>query len=211
MIEILQDVSEPQNITKLAKSRNIPIKREFLEVGDYLLGNGIAIERKLGNDLINSIISGRIWEQISNLIQYEKPILAIITPNIWKDFYYSNSRYIHKSFFGAIATMTDRFGITVLMFQDDDDFVRYLGQLNKKINDKKTSTRPVPLMRKPKTKRERQENALAQCKGISIKTAKLILDHFKSLKKIVDATADEIALIPGIGKTKAKNIKEVFD
>ena len=55
-------------------SKNAKFKK--LEVGDYLIGD-IIIERKSAPDFFSSIYSGRLKEQLSNIIKYKNKIILI--------------------------------------------------------------------------------------------------------------------------------------
>lgn len=52
-----------------------------------------------------------------------------------------------------------------------------------------------------------QESALDDIEGIGAKRKKLLLEHFGSLARLRKATAEEIALVPGIGKIMGETIK----
>ena len=107
---IVVDSRESSSIFERLKEKQPDIKKEFLEVGDYLLDNGYAIERK-DKDLIQSILSNRLYDQLNNLCSYDHPILCITIQNIWKLFYYSHSRFIDKSYIGTLTTLTCKYPI----------------------------------------------------------------------------------------------------
>ena len=207
---IIVDFREDKQIINKLKSHNIDIKIDDLEVGDYLLPNGIAIERK-ERDILQSISSGRIWEQMKNLSQYEHPILCIITQNIWKDIYYTSNRNIHKSYFGAISTIIYKFNIPVLTFQDKDDFITFLITLHNKSISNKQSSRPKPMIRKPRNNNEILENIIAQIPGISINKAKRLLSKYHTIKDIMNASTEDISKIEGFGKKTIFKIREILN
>jgi len=206
---IIIDSREPKRIDSYLKNNGINTKREFLEIGDYLLEDGVVIERK-DNDIIQSITSKRIWDQLSNLRQYDKPMLCIVTENIWKLMYYSKSRYIDKSYFSTLATIAYKFNIPVYTFNTEDEFIKFLVYLDKKIHDENKSARPLFIQRKAKSLSEIKENILAQINGVSIKKAQKILECFESLCNVANASKDELLLVEGIGDKLAENIYRTF-
>lgn len=197
------------NITSL-KRRRCDVKVEHLDVGDYIVGDTV-IERKEGSDFIQSIRDKRIWSQAKNLKQADYPIIAVIDENIWKTIYFTRSNWMHKSYFGALTKLTTSYGITVLMFPSDDDFLRYVKRLEKQQGKKKSGTRPAPLTRKPTSLKVRMENNLCTAKGISVKTAKKILKHFGSVKKVANASVKQLTKIDGIGNSKAKSVNRLYN
>jgi len=59
-------------------------------------------------------------------------------------------------------------------------------------------------------KREKKvkKSWIEEIPGVGEVTKKLLLSHFKSLNRIKDASIQDLIQIPGIGKKKAKLIKE---
>ena len=140
---IIVDVHEPKSVLSLLKRKGLDFERNFLEVGDYILPDGIAIERKRGDDFLHSIIDGRLWVQANNLTQYDVPIFCVVSNNMWKDMYFNKSRHIHKAYYGALATLISKFSIPTVNFSSDEDFVDFICYLYSKILSDKKSTRPV--------------------------------------------------------------------
>jgi DNA excision repair protein ERCC-4 len=192
------------------RRRRCKVEIEQLDVGDYLVGKA-TIEYKTGADFIASIRDKRIWNQASNLAQAEHPIIAVVSENIWKQMYFTRSNYIHKTFFTTLTKLTTSFGITVLMFTDEDDFLRYVKSIYKQQDKESSGVRPAPLQRKATKFCVRQENNLCTAKGISVKTAKKILRHFGSVKRVANATVKQLTKVDGIGEGKAKEVYKVFN
>jgi len=205
------DSREPTRIKQLISKKGAKTKGEYLEIGDYLFPSSTIVERKTGADFISSIYDKRIWIQAKNMSQYEHPIIAIITDNKWKDFYFRKGRHTHKSWISTIATLSSRYNISVLTFEDENDFVDYLVALDKKLSGETESSRPDPIARKPTTLQERKENVLCGAEGVSIKTAKQILECYGSVKNVANETIEGLQNIKGIGKKIAKNIYEVLN
>lgn len=207
---IVVDSREPRYIIDRLKSDGIPVSKDFLEIGDYLLPNDVVIERKSGSDFILSIRDNRLWNQLENLRQYEHPIVIVESENIWKDMYFSNSQYIHKSYFGAISTIAISFGIPVITVESREDTVRLLKSIYKRVTSEGKSERPVKKLRKAKSMEEVREDMLAQIPGLSIKKSKKLLECFGTIQNIANAKQDEFELVEGVGKKLAKTIYEVF-
>ena len=208
---IIIDAREDNRFQKALENKKLEVKSDFLQVGDYLLGNSICIERKEGNDFLQSIRDRRIWEQASNLTQYDHPIICIITGDIWRDFYFSNSDWIHKSYLGAIASLAGSYGISVLTFQTDSDFVDFVVQIEKQITSDKTSSRPKPFMRKCKSITDRKENCLSAIEGVSIITAQKLLNKFGSINAIANAKEEDFEDIERLGSKTISKIKETLN
>ena len=203
---ILIDSREPRHILNLLKSKNINFQREFLEVGDYVLPNGFVIERKEIRDFISSVFDGRLWTQARNLSYAERPILAIVGRNKWKEFYFTKNRHVHLAYNGAIISLVKDFGLSIISFDDDTDFVNFLDSINKYAEKKSKGSRPVKLAKRPTTLEDRKENLLSAIEGVSVSKAKILLESFGSIKNITNATIDDLKKVKGIGKKLAENI-----
>jgi len=205
------DSREPiEIIRKLKGKSHLGAKEDFIEVGDYLLPNGYAVERKKGRDLMGSVMNNRLYEQINNLCQYEHPIVAIITDNKWRDFYHTHSRYIHKQYTGTLTTLVCRYDkLKVIHFDSDDEFVDFLESLYKKITDDTKSIRPSPATRKARDINEDMENMLTVIKGVGVPLSKKLLKHYGTVANVVNASVDEHQKIEKVGKKLAEKIYNI--
>ena len=69
------DLSE--EVEEKAKKMNIPVKKQWIEVGDYVIGN-VCFEAKSTHDFLSSIVSKRLWTQLDNMDRcYENNIVII--------------------------------------------------------------------------------------------------------------------------------------
>ena len=213
-MNIIMDSREPDRIKQLInkKDKNINVTKDWLEIGDYLLSNGYAIERK-DDDIINSIKSHRIFDQMNNLYKFDNPILAFNVDNLWRLFYFANSNYIHKQWVGFINTVLLKYPKLKLMpYSGEAQFVELLVSLENKINDKSgKKCRPKPLMKKATDISMYKENCLSCIKGISIKKSQELLKEFKTINKIANASEEELKKIDKLGKKTIDNIKQTLN
>jgi len=205
-MEIIADVREPDSIVKRL---HVPYKKQFLQVGDYVIGD-VVIERK-SHDLIPSLTSKRIFNQLSNLAQAPHPILVIENTNLWRDMYFNENKHIHKSLYGFLFTVAVKFKIPVIKVDSREEFIELLESIYYAVNKEGTSSRPIFVQRKPTTLGEIQENMLAQIPGISIKKAQNLLEKFNGILGVVLATEKDLVETSGIGKKLAKQIVEVWN
>lgn len=207
---IIIDSREPNKISDSLKLKGIKIQRDFLDIGDYLLDDDYAIERK-DDDLIQSIMNHRIFEQVNNLCNHKNPILAFNTENLWKMFYYSHSKYIHKQYIGAITTLLLSYpSLKLLPYNGENQFIEFIVSLDKKIHKEGTSERPQVMHRKTKQITVRMEDCLTAAKGISVKTSKVLLKKFGSIDELCKASLEDIQSIEGFGKVKAQDLFDLL-
>ncbi len=75
---IVADIHEKNSlvISELHKSTQIRLEIKSLKIADYII-NDIAIERKTVQDLISSMISKRLIQQLTQMQSYKKSLLII--------------------------------------------------------------------------------------------------------------------------------------
>jgi Fanconi anemia group M protein len=192
------------------KEIDVDIKYSFLDIGDYVFPNA-PIERKK-DDIVQSILSKRIFEQLRNLKEYDNPVLVITTPNLWKLFYFRNHRrdpYIHKAYFGMLASCILDFGIPVIRLDDDDEFVEFIYYMAKNLQDSGNSSVPVIKAKRGMPINKKKIHNLAQTDGLGYAKAKMLLDNNNgSFMAVISKTEKELMQYEGIGKILAKRIKE---
>jgi len=211
-MSIVIDAREPTRIMNKLK-KDMDVKSEYLEIGDYLLNGSVCIERKTIRDFISSIKDKRIWTQAKNLQQYDHAIIAVIgsPADKWKSLYHGRSKWMHKSYTSTMSTLACKFNVSVMSFEDEKDFLDFLEAAHKKVTSDKKSSRPSPLVKKATNDNERSENNLCAVPGVSIQKAQVLLKHFGTIKRIANAGVNELQHCQGIGKKLANNIYKLYN
>jgi DNA excision repair protein ERCC-4 len=210
---IVIDGREPTRVKEKLDKKGLKTSMEYLDIGDYLLNDSVCIERKTVRDFVASIKDGRIWTQAKNLEQYDHAIIAIIgsSKDKWETFYKNRSKWIDKSWIGTLASLSTRFNVSIIPFDDEKEFISYLVTIENKLTSNKKSIRQSPLVRKATTDNERAENNLCTIPGISIQKAKTLLKHFGNVKNLANAGVNELQHCQGIGKKLAENIHKLYN
>lgn len=214
VIRIIIGDSRETKCNRLLQDKKASIKVEFLEVGDHLLPNSFAVERKKGRDLLNSVADKRIYKQLNNLYQYDYPILAIVTNDIWEDLYHARNtrnQNIYNVYNGVLYTIYCKYPkVRVLFFKDDDKYTDWLIEMDTRLSSDSKSLRPVPLMRRPINNRESMENFLCACPGIAVKSSKILLKTYHSIENLCNAEIEDIQNVRGIGKKTAEKLYKLL-
>lgn len=201
-----------QSITN--KFEYFKIVKKHLPVGDAVYGN-LAVERKKlkydsadersrkGGDFIASVKDGRIFEQAQNMtLNYEYVFLLIEgSPNEVEA-----DRDL-KAIYTTLADIELRYNIRHQWCKDIDFLAYYFlalcFKLAKKVKPKWHVSRIIPRIE------DEKESVLRGIKGIGKDFARKALTQFKSLKKVFNASFDELkALDP---RFPANHLKEVFE
>ncbi|MEM4680344.1 MAG: helicase-related protein [Nanopusillaceae archaeon] len=198
---IVADYKEKDSgVLQILSERDLLIKLENLEIGDYIIGNYI-IERKTILDFISSIADGRLNDQLSKL--KDKNSILILEGDE-EDFYIApeiSSNYIKS----LILKIILEYKIPILRTKNFIETSNYLYILAKNINKFPS----IPEFTKEYDENKIRENILKQIPGIGDQLAKKLLERFKSIKNIILAKKVEIENI--IGESKAERLKKIFE
>ena len=170
-----------------------------LVIGDYIISDKIAVERKSANDFDGSVINGRLFDQAYRLKQeYETPILIVE----------GESRLKKAAAQGAMVSVIKK-GISIWRVKDYMETVEVLQRLA--ISEAKTSKPTIKGIRKKKGDPEHNAiTAVAAIPGVSAEKSKKLLEHFGGIKNLVGADKKELLKVEGIGKKTAEDIEATF-
>lgn len=216
MILIIQDVREPKSIARELKKLGLKVERKFMEVGDYQFGE-FCIERKEIGDFMSSIYKGRIYDQLFNLKQAEKPILIIIgeiPPKVqWihigrrkipRALTYEEQQKRYKTIRENMIIAYTSYGVQVFHAFDDDDFCQYIAGLYYKSTKKGTKMRK--LKRKSKSLRDIKVDIIGSIPGIGIMLATKLARNY-TIRKLFNMKRADLEKEKGIGKKTSKEIE----
>ncbi len=196
-------------IAEKLKARGVNVKVKMLDVGDYVLSDSVVVERKTISDFLQSIIDGRLFEQITSMkSNYEKPLLLI--EGDFQQIY--TLRNIHKnSIIGALTSAALNYGVPVLFTAYPRETVDFLHNIAKREQFGKDKDIRLRIGRKKMTPSEQQRFVVESLPFIGPKLARSLLNEFGSVKEIVNATPKELQKVEKMGEKKAKQIRKVLD
>ena len=208
-IKIFADYREKgSGVIKEMVEENIQVNLERLEYADYVLSSRCGVEIKTVSDFVDSIIDGRLLEQIKNMKNnFERPVIVIEG----SEDIYSVRNVHHNSILGMMATIAVSYGIPIIQTKNFKETASLLQIIARREQAETSKDFNVHADRKPTTLKEQQEYFVSSLPGINLTLSKPLLKHFKTIKNIVNASAEELQKVEKIGPAKAKQIKDVVD
>jgi Fanconi anemia group M protein len=187
---------------------NVKLKLEQLNMADYILSSRCGVEFKTVEDFANSIIDGRMLEQIKGLKNnFERPLVIIEGE---QDLF--SVRNIHPNAIrGMLATIAVGYGIPILSTKNPKESAALLLAIAKREQEETGKDFSMHADRKPMTLKEQQEYVVSALPNIGGTLAKELLKKFKTIKKIVNAKEEKLQKVSKIGEKKAKEIRNVVD
>ena len=195
------------NVVKNLATKGIFVEPTQLDVGDYILSSRIGVERKNVDDFLESLISGKLFKQISQLRdKYSRPVLVLEGENLL-----TKRNINHNAIFGSLASITVDFGIPVLNTKDASETADLLFVIARR--EQREDKKDVAI-RGEKTQmsiRERQQFLVEGLPNVSAVIAKRLLAHFGSIKDIANATEKELMEVNGVGKNISSEIIKLLN
>jgi Fanconi anemia group M protein len=202
-IVILCDYRESEINECLKKLENVVVNESALEVGDFICSENVAIERKTHEDFINSIIDGRIFEQARRLKEnFERPILIVEG--------YSIMKIGENALKAALASLLVDFGLSIINTRNPQDTAKTIYWIARKEQEEKKKEISFKVGRKPKEIKAIQEEIVASLPGVGKVLSKRLLEHFKTLKNIFNASEEELKRVKGVSESIAKKIRRIL-
>ncbi|MBC5793066.1 MAG: DEAD/DEAH box helicase [Nanohaloarchaea archaeon] len=204
-IEIVADDRENKILKKLAKL-DIEVNQERLDVADFLVSDRTAVERKQTEDFVDSLVDQRLFSQLPELQQFEKPVLLIEGEEL-----YSHRKIHPNAIRGALASIAVDHGIPVLWADDQEETSEMLKALAKREQEDQDRDVAVRGSKSGTTERQHQEFVVAGLPSVNTKLAKRLLEEFGSIQKVFSASEDELKEVEGIGEKKASSIRSLVE
>jgi Fanconi anemia group M protein len=206
MVKILVDNRE-RNFMLIEKLNELGAELEFhnLPVGDYILSDRVCVERKRINDFENSIMNGRLFDQIERLrASFPKPIVILEGDG-------SEYRLGSNVITGTIISLYTDYDAQVILSANEDETAEILYTIAKREQEKKEREPRLIGTKRAFTNEEWQRLILSSIPGVGPKLAYELLKEFKSIKNVVNASVDELMKVDKIGKKKASRIHEILN
>lgn len=209
-LKILADVREKYSgVVSALYDKGALIELKALPIGDFLCSSRVAVEVKRAPDFVNSIIDGRLLQQLKEIKEnFERPII-IIEGAGERDIY--SIRNVHPNAIrGMLATIAVSYGIPLLYSKNPEDTAGLLLAIARREKD---ADAPEPSLhaQKPATLAEKQQYVIASLPGVEVKLARSLLEKFGSVAEIMNASEEHLQKVELIGPKKAAEIKKVID
>ncbi|WP_297501078.1 DEAD/DEAH box helicase [Thermococcus sp.] len=192
-------------VPKLLKELGAEIEVRTLDVADYVVSEEVGIERKSANDFIQSIIDGRLFDQVERLKKaYEKPVI-VIEGGLY------GIRNVHPNAIrGAITAVMLDWGVPILFSSGKEETAQFIYLMARREQEERKKEVKLRSEKKALTLTERQRLIVEGLPNVSATLAKRLLRHFGNVERVFTATEEELKEVEGIGEKKAREIRKVI-
>lgn len=180
-----------------------------LEVGDYVVSDRVGIERKTAEDFASSLVDGNrdLFRQVSDLKSaYDSPILIIEGDGLY------TARRIHPNAIrGTLASIAVDFGVPILTTRDAEETAAVIGIVARREQEDKGRMVNLHGQKTSLTLPEQQEYLVSAIPGVGPVVARNLLEHFGTIRRIVNAGEEELREVDLVGEKTAQKIREVVE
>ncbi|QSG01376.1 DEAD/DEAH box helicase [Natranaeroarchaeum sulfidigenes] len=209
-IEIVADQRElDANIAReLSKREDVQTRLETLAVGDYILSDRVAVERKTVDDFLDTLTGGdrSMFEQVGDAARhYSRPVVIIEGTDLY------GKRDVHPNAIrGALSSLAVDFGASVLRTEDEDETRELLAVIAGREQENEGREVSIHGEKQSKTLAEQQEYVVASIADIGPVTARSLLSEFGTVEAVMTAREEDLLEADGVGQVTAERIREVI-
>ncbi|ERG90150.1 MAG: ERCC4-like helicase [Haloquadratum walsbyi J07HQW1] len=210
-VEIVIDQRElDSTVPRSLSTRDaVHTRLETLAVGDYVLSDRVAVERKSATDFLDTLLDGdrSLFEQTGDLVRaYGRPVLILEGELVTL---YTERNIDPRAIQGALASLAVDFDVSILQTRDDDDTADMLETIATREQTSRDRNISVHGDKSAKTLQEQQEYVVSSIADIGPVTAQSLLDAFGTVEEVMTANEDDLTAVDGVGSVTAARIRNV--
>ena len=209
VIEVVVDQRELDSpiAKELSRREGVRTRLETLEVGDYVLSDRVAVERKSVADFLDTLTGGdrSMFEQVGDLSRaYARPVVILEGEDLYGE------RNVHPNAIrGALSSLAIDFDASVLRTEDEEDTADLLEVVASREQEESDRTVSVHGEKSGKTLAEQQEYVVGSVADIGPVTARALLEEFKTVEAVMTARKEDLMEVSGVGEVTADRLREV--
>lgn len=184
----------------------LPVEEDEGNVDRYVLSRRLAVERRTGDGFLRGIMDKTLFTSAIYLREhFEIPVLIVESQ---VDYTYTS--FSSQAVRGALSSMMLVYGVSVLYAPDVEETVALIAMMARQEQVGIPEISLVP-KRKAANLPDMQRRIVEMLPGCGMAMARELLQHFGSVKRIVNAAEAELRSVQGIGAKKAAEMVRVLN
>jgi ERCC4-type nuclease len=184
----------------------VPIKEDEGNVDRYVLSKRLVIERRTGGGFLKGIMEKTLFTSAIYMREHFQMPVLIVEGKV----NYQYSMMSPPAVRGALSSMVIQYGLNVLATTDAEDTVELITMMARQEQIGIPEISLIP-KRKATSVDDMQRRLIEMLPGCGMVMARDLLQHFGSVKRIVEASPEVLHSMRGIGAKKAAEIFNVFN
>jgi len=207
-VTVVADQRETKSkVVRELDTSEVDVELETLDVGDYVLSDRVAVERKSVDDFVDTLTGGRsLFDQIGDLSSsYARPLLVLEGER--EELYTTG---VHKNAVrGALASIVVDYGVPVLFTSGEGETAETLAVVARREQEDEDREARVHGEKSSATLAEQQEYVVSSIADVGPVTARALLDELGTVERVMSADEDELQNAEGVGEKTAARVREV--
>ena len=202
--KIVADNREPDSVCDSLEALGAEIELRQLEMGDYLLSDRLAVERKTREDFEASVMDGRLFSQVASLCAALPRVVVVVEGDAPQ-----GSRLSRAALLGAYSALISDFGCVLFFTRSTSATAEMLYALAHHEQVAKSRAVPVYAKRKARTLAEQQRAVVEALPNVGPTLAKALLQYFDTVENVMSAPVGELRQVDMVGQKKAAKIRKM--
>ena len=184
----------------------LPAEEDEGNVDRYVLSKRVAIERRTGGNFLRGVADKTLFTSAIYLREHFATPVLIVEGEV--DYEYT--RFDPQAVRGALSSMMLSYGLSVLCSPDLEETVALIAMMTRQEQVGIPEISLIP-KRKARDLADMQRRVVEMLPGCGRLMARDLLQWFGSVKRVVNATAEELRAVRGVGSTKGAEIWRVLN
>lgn len=203
--KISVDSREPDSVCDSLEAQGATLEIAQLPLGDYVLSERLAVERKTRQDFESSIFDGRLFSQLSGLSAAYSRVVFIVEGE--GD---GESRLSRAALLGAYSSVISDYGCALFFTRSPQATAEMVFALACHEQLAKPHTLPVFAKRRAKNDSELSRAIVESLPSVGPSLARSLLNYFNNVENVFTAPESELKEVGKIGEKKAKRLREII-
>ncbi len=207
-----REAAKNEDIVAMLREKGLRVAVLELQAGDYYLlasdpSKALLVERKTVLDLANSIRDNRLWDQARRLVEAAKAdgVRPVIILEGWLGLIEKRTKWNIAAVLRALDELVLDWGIAVIPTHNKQATASWLAAKARSLG--KTEEKRILRLRVEKKPPSMAERILYVVEGLAGPTlARRLLERFGSIRRLANASLQELMGVRGIGEKRAKEI-----
>ena len=199
---------ERSGIPELIEAEGVPVVRKNLAVGDYIISNEIVVERKSAYDFAHSLFDGRLFDQARRMAETYPQVYIIVEGDPARLRRY---RGRERQLYAAIVALVMDYGARIIYSGGPGQTAYIIASIARRAAQEGRHAAVLRKKAKLESVSDWQLFILQSFPGVGEKTARRIMERFRSLRDFCNAPKSELARIEGIGEKRADLIITILN
>ena len=185
---------------------DVELSIERLSLGDYVVENGLLVERKTVHNLALSVVDGRLFRQAGRRARAPAMRPCLIVEGAPEDL--DRAAVSRPALQGALITATLLYGLPVLYSNDPGETARLLRIAASQLR-RRQARGPERFGSKTGSDVRLRMLMLQAVPDVGPVRAEALVEAFGTIETLVSASVKELAMTAGIGPVIAKRLKRI--